>query len=213
MLVVMLFARKRYYPVVAIWKVFLTDIVILIFGVCGAKLLCYVELGHFQGTSYYGAVFTVPPALLLLAAAVRTKPSDLLDLAAPAGCVMLATLKILCFLSQCCYGIVLWIAQDGTAIRFPSQIAEFCNALLLMAVLLRLMRRDTMHGRIYPMYLLLYGISRFCLNLLRETTPFLFGLPAGNFWSLIAIFIGGVWLWLTRRPKGDKNEEHKEAAS
>ena len=211
MFAVMLSAKKLSCRKMKTLIIVIAAVVILAAGVAGAKLLCFVELGHFRGTSYYGAVFAVPSVIVLVAACVKVRPSDLLDLAAPAGCVMLATLKILCCISRCCYGMVLWFREDGTAIRFPSQIAELCNALVLMAVLLLLMRKETMRGKIYPMYMVLYGGTRFCLNLLRETTPFLLGLPAGNFWSLISIFIGGVWLLLTRRSQGDRNEKHTES--
>lgn len=204
---------QRHRRSISQWEIPIAAVLLTVIGVLGAKLMFFIENGGWRGTSFFGALFFAPPIMALSALLLHTKVSGLLDLCAPAECVMLAVLKVQCFLAGCCGGRCLWYTKNGTMVTFPSQIVEFCNALLLMVVLLRLMRRDTMHGRIYPMYLLLYGITRFCLNLLRETTPFLLGLPAGNFWSLIAIFIGGVWLWLTRRPKGDKNEEHKEAAS
>lgn len=120
---------------------------------------------------------------------------------------MLAILKMQCAVNGCCVGILLTITADGTYIRFPSQIIELLNALVLMVILLWLIRKGTWQGRIYPIYMLLYGITRFILNLLRDTKPFLLGLPAGNFWSLVAIVIALIWLRLAHPQKGVAESE------
>lgn len=62
-----------------------------------------------------------------------------------------------------------------------------------------IMRKQKNRGRIYPWFMVLYGITRFGWNLLRETKPFVWVLPAGNFWSLIAIVIGVLWLLIDRK--------------
>ena len=54
-------------------------------------------------------------------------------------------------------------------------------------------------GCIYYWYMILYGISRFILNLFRETTPFIWILPAGNFWALISTILGIALLLISKR--------------
>lgn len=206
MAAVMLLPR-RWRAGLPMWKTLLSAAVLTVLGVLGAKLMFLIESGFWAGTSFYGAVFFPPLIMVLLALLLRVPPLALLDLCAPAECVMLAILKMQCAVNRCCVGILLTITADGTYIRFPSQIIELLNALALMVVLLRLIRKGTWQGRIYPIYMLLYGITRFILNLLRDTKPFLLGLPAGNFWSLVAIVIALIWLRLAHPQKGVAESE------
>ena len=206
MAAVMLLPR-RWQAGLPMWKTLLSAAVLTILGVLGAKLMFLIESGFWAGTSFYGAMFFPPLFMVLLALLLRVPPLALLDLCAPAECVMLAILKMQCAVNGCCVGILLTITADGTYIRFPSQIIELLNALVLMVMLLWLIRKGTWQGRIYPIYMLLYGITRFILNLLRDTKPFLLGLPAGNFWSLVAIVIALIWLRLAHPQKGVAESE------
>ena len=206
MAAVMLLPR-RWQAGLPMWKTLLSAAVLTVLGVLGAKLMFLIESGFWAGTSFYGAVFFPPLFMVLLALLLRVPPLTLLDLCAPAECVMLAILKMQCAVNGCCVGILLTITADGTYIRFPSQIIELLNALVLMVMLLWLIRKGTWQGRIYPIYMLLYGITRFILNLLRDTKPFLLGLPAGNFWSLVAIVIALIWLRLAHPQKGVAESE------
>ena len=190
-----------------VWKTLLSAAVLTVLGVLGAKLMYLLESGRFGGTSYYGAVFFPPLFMVLLALLLRVPPLALLDLCAPAECIMLALLKVLCLKNGCCGGRLLFTTASGGEVYFPSQIIELLNVLVLMVVLLRFIRKGTWQGRIYPIYMLLYGITRFILNLLRDTKPFLLGLPAGNFWSLVAIVIALIWLRLAYPQKGAAESE------
>lgn len=208
MMAVMLFPRlwQVWLP---IWKTLLSAAVLTVLGVLGAKIMFLLESGFWAGASFYGAVFFPPLFMVLLALLLHVPPLDLLDLCAPAECVMLAILKIQCAVNGCCGGILLTTTADGVYIRFPSQIVELLNALALMIVLLHFIYKGVWRGRIYPMYMLLYGITRFVFNLLRDTTPFLLGLPAGNFWSLISIMIALIWLYFAEHKKGVAKGEEK----
>ena len=65
-------------------------------------------------------------------------------------------------------------------------------------------------GRLYGVYFLIYGVLRFALNFLRRgTTPFVWIIPAGHFWSLISIGLGITWILLYRskEPQTPKKEE------
>lgn len=206
MAAVMLLPR-RWQAGLPVWKTLLSAAVLTVLGVLGAKLMFLIENGFWAGTSFYGAVFFPPLMMVLLALLLRVPPLTLLDLCAPAECVMLALLKMLCLKNGCCGGRLLLTTASGSEIYFPSQIVELLTALVLMVVLLRFIRKGTWQGRIYPIYMLLYGIARFILNLLRDTKPFLLGLPAGNFWSLVAIVIALIWLRLAHPQKGVAESE------
>ena len=206
MAAVMLLPR-RWRAGLPMWKTLLSAAVLTVLGVLGAKLMYVLENGGFGGISYYGAVFFPPLFMVLLALLLRVPPLTLLDLCAPAECVMLALLKVLCLKNGCCGGRLLFTTASGGEIYFPSQIIELLNAFFLIVMLLFLIRKGTWQGRIYPIYMLLYGITRYILNLLRDTKPFLLGLPAGNFWSLVAIVIALIWLRLAHPQKGVAESE------
>ena len=194
MLAVMLAARKRYG--VSALRCLAFSALLTVCGVAGAKVMFAIETGGASGgVSFFGAVF-FPPAVMALAALIaRTPVRTVLDLCAPAECVMLALLKVRCVIDGCCYGRLLYATQT-VAIRFPSQIVELLASLVILAVLFRLMGREKWRGKLYPCYLLIYGGTRFVLNTLRDTEPFVWLLPAGHFWSLIAMAIGALWLAL-----------------
>lgn len=166
-------------------------------GTVGTWLLFFLENGWLGGTSFYGAVFFVPLAFIPVAMLLRMPYTVALDMCAPAECAMLVIMKVQCYLSGCCGGRVLWVNELGQNVVFPSQLAELVNALVLMVILLLLSRREKNRGLMYPIYMLLYGASRLVLNYLREqNTPFALGLPAGAFWSVCAIALGTVLLFL-----------------
>lgn len=63
---------------------------------------------------------------------------------------------------------------------FPSQPASFINAILLAAVLYAMLRWKRRHGQVILMFAVLYGASRFLLEMIRadEAEAYLLGLPA-----------------------------------
>lgn len=188
-------------------KRFLLAVLLTVCGTVGTYLLFFVENGWIGGTSFYGAVFFVPVGFLLVAKALRISYYDALDLCAPAECIMLAIMKVQCLLSGCCAGRALCVNAQGITVVFPSQIAELINALMIFAVLMILAYRGSFRARLYSLYMLIYGISRFVLNLFRETAvenPF----PIGNVWSVVSIVIGIVALIILK--KYGKHNSHSD---
>ena len=172
-------------------------------GVLGCKLMYFVENGSFAGQSFFGAVLLAPWLVCLGAKALKVPMADALDLYAPPACIMLAVQKANCTLTGCCIGRIILYAENGDPIRFPSQILEGAAALLICIYLYWLISEGKHRGRILPVFYLTYGVSRFILNLTRDTDPYLWDLAIGNIWSIIAAVIGLLWLiLLTDRKKG-----------
>lgn len=197
-----------------LWKSLVVGLLIAISGVIGTYVMFFIENQWWGGTSFYGGVFLVPPAFIGFAYLLKTPHRALMDMCAPAGCMMLVVMKVQCLLSNCCKGIVLWTDASGEAVRFPSQIAELANGLILCVVLMFIVYRAKNKGEIYPIFLVLYGISRFILNFFREEflTTEMF-VPYGTIWSVVAVAAGFVWLVLLRKQKDTENkitEEIKE---
>lgn len=191
--------QSRWYKT-KLWKTPLLAVLLTIAGTSGAYLWFFIENHWIGGTSFFGAIFVVPVVFLLIAALLREPYSQVMDLCAPAECVMLAIMKTQCLLEGCCGGRLLWTTAAGTGIYFPSQIAELVNALVIFTVLMVLAYKKPKRGDLFPLYMVIYGVNRFVLNLFRgEQSDFFLGMAPGNVWSLLSIAIGAAWLILYRR--------------
>ena len=200
MLLVMAFANKIVH--LPFRKLMICGVLLLPVGVFGTRLMRLIESGTWNGYSFYGAVFLVPVIMTILSKVLSMDTGKLLDTCAPAGCVMLALMKVNCIITGCCYGRMIRFGRSGMAVRFPSQITELIAGLILLVVILKIIYSEKQQGIVYAWFLFLYGSSRFLLNLLRETSPFLLGLSAGCFWSVLAVLIGGGFLILKNSRSG-----------
>jgi len=101
---------------------------------------------------------------------VTRSTGDLFALALPAG---EAIGRMGCFFNECCYGIPssgLFICYQHGANRHPVQIDMAVSAALIFGFLLFKRDKVTREGELFNMYLLLFGVSRFALEFLRERT-------------------------------------------
>lgn len=198
MLTVLMLRRKR-YPEIQTWKVPIITLWIAVTGVIGTLILYWIESGgDFGRTSFFGSVLFVPTfALPLLLLGIRYH--TLMDFIAPAGCIMLAIMKMDCIKWGCCDGKLLCV-RNGVEIYFPSPWVEMFVGWILLFVLIKLEKKPEFRNRIYPTFLILYGIVRYCLNWFRDTDAvFLLGLPPGNFWAFVAIVYGLLWAQILKR--------------
>jgi len=190
---------------IAGWKTLLSAILLTITGTIGTYIWFVVENGYFAGRSFYGAVFLVPPVFFLLAKLLRVNSGELIDLCAPAECVMLTIMKYQCMKDGCCGGKVLCMTAEGMEVIFPSQIAEAAAALLIAVILIFMARNPKNRGTLFPWYMVIYGASRFVLNLFRaEEAVFLLGMTAGNIWSILSVILGLIWLLLHKKMQKTK---------
>ena len=195
MMILMLLQQKK-YPSVQKWKMVILSVLLTITGVLGTMIMYFIETGRFGGTSFFGAVLLVP-ILMLPAVLLKVPYKTILDLCAPAECLMLAIMKIDCLINKCCEGRYL----PSLKIVFPSQIVESIMGLVVMAALISIGNKNK-KTHLYAHYLIIYGASRFALNWFRfGLKPFLLGLPNGNFWGLVSVMIGLVWLALAKHKK------------
>lgn len=193
MMIPMLILMKRYNLI--LWKSVPVAVILTITGTISTYIWFWIENLWFGGRSFYGAVFLVPLAFIYVAKWLKLPYLELMDLCAPAECVMLALMKFSCLKDGCCGGRVLCTTAEGIEVVFPSQIVELCNAFLVFLVLMILAWNWKNRGKIFPWYMIIYGATRFVLNWFRaETEAYAFGLPAGNLWSLVAIVTGIMWL-------------------
>ena len=187
---------------IRVYKGFLLAIALTITGTLGTYLLYFIENHWIGGTSFYGAVFLVPIVFLAFPRVFGIPYGILLDICAPAECVMLAIMKVQCLLSGCCGGRALYVNAVGETMYFPSQAIELINALLICVILLFIAHGKKNREENYPLYMVIYGTTRLILNSFRENqSAFLFGLPPGHIWSIVSVLAGSIWLLVRLRKK------------
>ena len=102
----------------------------------------------------------------------------------------------------------MYYTEAQKEIRFPSQIVELINALVLAIVLLLLSRNENRKGTIYQWYMVLYGATRFVLNFFRDAgTVFLF-MGWGSIWGLCSLVIGILLLVLHQKKMRSSTESN-----
>lgn len=200
---ILILLRRKRYPEISVKKLILISAALAISGVAGSMLMNYIESGSFLGTSFFGAILFVPVFMLPLTK-MDIPFGKLMDICAPAGCAIVAVLKWDCVYAGCCSGktFTLW----NWTFKVPIQIMESLASLVIMFLLLHYEKSQNRKNQIYPIYLIIYGIVRFSLNWLRTgLEPFVWILPPGNFWSLVAILFGCIWLRLISPPSKNCN--------
>jgi len=195
-----MFLVNRYYKMPR-WKIVIILIVLTALPFFACKLMFFIENGRWDGQSFFGAVLLAPLLTWITAKLINEPYGAVMDIHAPAVCIMLAVQKVGCIISGCCGGMIFAYAANGDPIRFPSQIVECAAALFLCLALFWMLDKEKNRGLLLPWFMVLYGVSRFVLNLLRETTPVFLGMAIGNIWSIVSVVIGVAMYELIRKRK------------
>lgn len=130
---------------------------------------------------------------------IRRSTGDLFALALPAG---EALGRIGCHFNGCCYGVqstVFCAVYQHGAWRQPTQLYSAATAALIFGVMLTLRDRLPREGDLFKAYLLLYGLSRFAIEFLRERSLAFGGLSLAQWVCLEVAVTGGIGLWLSFR--------------
>src|SRR5437868_7751782 len=79
--------------------------------------------------------------------------------------------RIGCFLAGCCRGLPYdgWCAlraADGVS-RYPTQVIEIVFQFMVGLLFIFLLKRQILFGRLFSVYLILYGVFRFVTEFIR----------------------------------------------
>ena len=167
---------------------------VLIGGVVGARLLfVLLELPTYLknpvsivlinqgGLSFYGAVLA---AFICGAVYVRRKKLPLwplADVVAPWVALGYSIARVGCLLNGCCYGVptnVPWAlrcAAGDNLLRHPTQIYSMIASLGLFVLLLSVEKKKPFDGFVFWLYIGLYAITRFIIEIFRDSQILAFG--------------------------------------
>jgi phosphatidylglycerol---prolipoprotein diacylglyceryl transferase len=121
----------------------------------------------------------------------------------------IATGRMGCWLAGCCQGIPMdgplgMVAQDGVR-RFPAPLAEMAFHIACAAAFYLLWQRRVLSGRLFALYLGLYGVFRFATEFWRDTEKAFFGWSAYQWLALAMVVAALVTLKLRRHLRVDVN--------
>jgi phosphatidylglycerol---prolipoprotein diacylglyceryl transferase len=171
--------------------------------------LLYSKFGFAWFGGFLGGFF----ALLLLARASKIPVLEFLDICSPAAAVGYAIGRIGCLLSgDGDYGIptsLPWGMSFPNGVVpttdrvHPTPLYEFFIWLAIAAVLWRIgsnaLLKSAPAGRVFCGYLILTGIARFLVEIIRINPRSFFGMSNAQTASVVSVLFGLLLLWQTRR--------------
>ena len=109
----------------------------------------------------------------------------------------LAIGRVGCFVEGCCAGRP-WngpwaLAYEHGVLRHPAQLYELFFQLAAGLLLVFLLRRHKMRGRLFAFYLVLYGAFRFLTEIVRDTPRMESGLSRYQLLAVVMIALGAGW--------------------
>lgn len=228
--IVLLCAHRKVYDF-PFWKTLVMAAISIPLGYGCTSLLFGFEFGisemNFSGFSWYGAVFFMPIAILIIIPIIKrivllikripklgskirpweiTAHDYIHNLAAPFA-LMNGFMKLGCFLYGCCYGHVcswgFYNNYAGTEV-FPIQLVECIWNFAVCGFILWYERKSENRSKVYPMYMIVYSIGRIFLEFGRAIGEVnfqpLFGvIKGGMIYAAIAICIGLLWLHIDKK--------------
>ena len=157
--------------------------------------------------NYYGNLTAWLIGMTLLPIIFKVSPLKTMDLLSPGLPLCLSVAKLACFFHGCCSGFEMpgsWYFNQNTGrYEFPVQLLEAVVAFGLFVFLRWYQKRSRIPGSVFPVYLVLYAVSRFGTEFLRGDLPSVFGiLNAYQVLSVVYVLLGGVLLsavWIYHR--------------
>jgi len=198
----LLWLRRPIYGLES-WQIIVFMITLPIIGFSGSKLLYIIEnygeviSGGDIGMSFFGTVFIVPVVMPIIGKLLGVSLKKTLDICIPGGIAVLGCMRVNCFISGCCSGIL--VHGFGTWFPLPVQLFEAIGDFWILTQILRWEKTQSPDGRIYPVFLIFYGILRFMLEWIRITEKSWFGMSHGQWFSILAIAIGLTMIFILKR--------------
>lgn len=119
--------------------------------------------------------------------------------------------RVGCLLSGCCRGAetsVPWAVTHADGVtRHPAPAYEILFQLAIGALFVGMVRGGRMKGRIFALYLVLYGTFRFFTEMIRDTPRLFGGVVSGyQVLALALVLVGATWGLRRELPPGSTTE-------
>ncbi len=153
---------------------------------------------YFTYSNYFSMLFFGPVAVIGIQIIAGMDFRHGTDLLTPFFALDMGLGKIACFTAGCCYGIEwtngMYNYQTGR-IEFPVQLLESFIGIMIAAVLFFYLTKRKTKGKAYPLYMILYGATRFATEFLRgDHIANWLGMKPYQVLCLFSILLGSVWI-------------------
>jgi len=152
-----------------------------------------------ENANYYGSLTAWFIGITGMTVIFKTSPLLAHDIFAPALPIQLFFAKLACLFFGCCSGF----EKFGTGyfnwqtrrFEYPIQLVEALVALALFVFLRLYQKRNRIPGSVFPVYLILYSVSRFVTEFFRADLDNVLGpLDAYQILSIVYAFLGAILL-------------------
>lgn len=211
-MVFLVFYRKKYD--ISLCKSILTVLLVYPVAYFWMLVLTWIENG-FQnwGANNIVRLYVYIPLICIVAAKVLKIPSrKMIDYLAPSMALQQVIGHSVCPFTGCCQGYACsWGIWNPTTDErlFPNQWLECLVALIIFLYLYRLARRENYAGtgKIYAIFLVSFGGTRFLLEFMRNNDKLLLGVSNLALHALFMVLVGTIWLMVLYEK--DKQKELK----
>jgi len=153
-----------------------------------------------SGLTIYGAVLGAALGIWIYSRFSKQQFGYIADLVAPGLILAQVVGRVGCTINGCCYGTtcslpwaITYTHPGSLGFRagavHPTTVYEIIYLLIIFGVVLMLRGRLKPDGSLFMVYLGLYSLWRLGIDLLREGTPFLFGLHQAQVIGIIVLAI------------------------
>lgn len=196
----LLFYRKKYH--LSCKQTLLTLIILYPLAYFWMLTLSWIENGFSGwGSNNIVRLFVYIPLILLLISKLLKVDAKLLnDFLAPSMGLEQSIGHLVCPLVGCCHGYEyengIWNPYLETYV-FPNQWIECMVAFLIFLIILFLAKKEnySSSGRLFPIFLILFGSTRFFLEFLRNNEKLFFGISGLALHAAFMAVVGTIWLF------------------
>ena len=178
-------------------------VILLVYPVAYVLMLtlAWIETGFrsWGGINFVRICVYVPLIALGVAKLMKIPFGKMVDYLAPSMALQKAIGHLVCPFVGCCSGYAcswgIWHPMKNVQV-FPNQWLESAVAFFLAWYLLRMAKHECYlgTGKIYAMFLLLYGGTRFFLEFLRDNEKLFLGISSLALHALFMVLVATVWL-------------------
>jgi len=163
------------------------------------------------GLTFMGGFLLVLAAIIIYCRVKKINILYYLDFLTPFAALGYAITRTGCFLSGCCYGQpttmpwgVVYPVVDGIT-RHPTQLYSSASVLIIFFLLSYLKKYKTFDGFIFALFMMFYGVYRFCVEFFRTDEPAVGFMTLGQTASLFGILAGALLFYFCKKNMSKKN--------
>lgn len=188
------------------WEVLIISLTHTIVGVGFVKFFALLEAGFdvnkAGNLSMYGGVFFMPLFYFIYAKIKKLPLGLVFDIFTISLVSTLLLARVNCLFSGCCLGKNI----NYTEARYPTRELEIGYDVIFLAISIFFIYKNKFPGKIYLFYLISYGVFRFIIEWMRESSS-TSAFHIAHVWSLLAVLIGvGLLIYIHFRNK-DKEKQ------